>query len=268
MGNCLKTSPDAVESHRLDNELRKEKKQDSDIKKLLFLGAGGSGKSTIFKQLKQIHGVGWSKEYRMSFLRYIETQVIHEMKLAVETIEYSNEQELMTQHIDDDDYKLPDDFNPLHTFSTEAQNAAAIIKSVSIDPKLNDETANAIQLLWANEDIKSVYENRATTRIEDSSAHFWDKLDVITSAGYVPTESDVLLVRYRTTGVIEQIFVIDENTFHVFDVGGQKSERKKWIHCFENVTAVIFIVSLSCYDEVMFEDEDMNCMVDSLDLFD
>ena len=57
------------------------------------------------------------------------------------------------------------------------------------------------------------------------------------------------------------------NMFHVFDVGGQKSERKKWIHCFEMVTAVIFVASLSCYDEVMFEDEEKNSMVDSMELF-
>ena len=59
-----------------------------------------------------------------------------------------------------------------------------------------------------------------------------------------------------------------KNLFHVFDVGGQKSERKKWIHCFELVTAVIFVAALSCYDEVMFEDEGVNSMVDSLQLFD
>merc|ERR1711933_421394 len=39
------------------------------------------------------------------------------------------------------------------------------------------------------------------------------------------------------------------------------------IHCFELVTAVIFVASLSCYDEVMFEDEEKNSMVDSIELF-
>ena len=36
----------------------------------------------------------------------------------------------------------------------------------------------------------------------------------------------------------------------MFDVGGQRSERKKWIPCFEDVTAIIFIVALSEYDQV------------------
>ena len=54
----------------------------------------------------------------------------------------------------------------------------------------------------------------------------------------------------------------------MFDVGGQRSERKKWIHCFENVTAIIFCVSLSAYDLVLAEDEEMNRMHESLRLFD
>ena len=43
----------------------------------------------------------------------------------------------------------------------------------------------------------------------------------------------------------------------MFDVGGQRSERKKWIHCFEGVTAIVFCVSLSAYDLMLAEDEEM-----------
>jgi hypothetical protein len=41
----------------------------------------------------------------------------------------------------------------------------------------------------------------------------------------------------------------------MFDVGGQRSERKKWIHCFENVTAIIFLIAISEFDQVLIEDE-------------
>ena len=54
----------------------------------------------------------------------------------------------------------------------------------------------------------------------------------------------------------------------MFDVGGQRSERKKWIHCFEGVTAIIFCVALSGYDLVLAEDEEMNRMMESMKLFD
>ncbi|KAG9513758.1 G-protein alpha subunit, partial [Aureobasidium melanogenum] len=54
----------------------------------------------------------------------------------------------------------------------------------------------------------------------------------------------------------------------MFDVGGQRSERKKWIHCFENVTSIIFCVALSEYDQVLLEASDQNRMMESLVLFD
>lgn len=54
----------------------------------------------------------------------------------------------------------------------------------------------------------------------------------------------------------------------MFDVGGQRSERKKWIHCFENVTTIIFLVAISEYDQLLFEDETVNRMQEALTLFD
>lgn len=42
--------------------------------------------------------------------------------------------------------------------------------------------------------------------------------------------------------------------YSMFDVGGQRSERKKWIHCFENVTSIIFCVALSEYDQALLEE--------------
>ena len=50
----------------------------------------------------------------------------------------------------------------------------------------------------------------------------------------------------------------------MFDVGGQRSERKKWIHCFENVTSIIFCVALSEYDQVLLEESSQVCLVASL----
>jgi len=166
-----------------------------------------------------------------------------------------------------EDYKKPDDFNAFKDLSDDAQSAVTILQSVK-NPKLTDEIAEACKTLWSDPAIKHIYDERATMKIDDTSNYFWDKIDEIKSAQYVPDETDILLVRYRTTGVINQKFTIKKNTFHIMDVGGQKSERKKWIHCFENVTAVIFVASLSCYDEIMFEEEGTNSMVDSLVLFD
>lgn len=50
------------------------------------------------------------------------------------------------------------------------------------------------------------------------------------------------------------IYLFFPPSFSMFDVGGQRSERKKWIHCFENVTSIIFCVALSEYDQVLLEE--------------
>jgi hypothetical protein len=72
---------------------------------------------------------------------------------------------------------------------------------------------------------------------------------------YVPTEQDILRSRVKTTGITEMSFPVKDTIYKVFDVGGQRSERRKWIHCFENLNAVLFMVSLSEYDQVLREDE-------------
>ena len=47
---------------------------------------------------------------------------------------------------------------------------------------------------------------------------------------------------------------VTKSVYSMFDVGGQRSERKKWIHCFENVTSIIFCVALSEYDQMLLEE--------------
>ena len=43
----------------------------------------------------------------------------------------------------------------------------------------------------------------------------------------------------------------------IVDVGLQKGEQRKWIHCFQDVTSILFIVNLSGYDQCLVEDRDV-----------
>jgi guanine nucleotide-binding protein subunit alpha len=85
------------------------------------------------------------------------------------------------------------------------------------------------------------------------ASSFFDEAKRIASPDYIPNVNDVLRARTKTTGIYESRFTMGQLSIHMFDVGGQRSERKKWIHCFENVTSIIFCVALSEYDQVLLE---------------
>lgn len=97
---------------------------------------------------------------------------------------------------------------------------------------------------------------------------YFDSINRIAQPDYLPNDQDVLRSRVKTTGITETTFIIGDLTYRMFDVGGQRSERKKWIHCFENVTTILFLVAISEYDQLLFEDETVNRMQEALTLFD
>lgn len=83
---------------------------------------------------------------------------------------------------------------------------------------------------------------------------FFADVDRLFAKDYLPTDQDILRTRLRTTGITETIFELGNLTYRMFDVGGQRSERKKWIHVFDNVQVVLFLVAISGYDHVLVED--------------
>lgn len=85
---------------------------------------------------------------------------------------------------------------------------------------------------------------------------FFDSLDRLFSKDYLPSDQDILRSRLKTTGITETVFDLGNLTYRIFDVGGQRSERKKWIHCFEDVKALLFLVAISGYDQCLVEDKD------------
>merc|ERR1711957_860387 len=63
-------------------------------------------------------------------------------------------------------------------------------------------------------------------------------------------------------------FSLNHNECTVIDVGGQRNERQKWIHCFENVDLLIFVANLDGYNQFLYEDNDTNRLTEDLELFD
>lgn len=237
-------------SQALERELANQNARENAIHKLLLLGAGESGKSTLFKQMIKIYGKGFPENERKQYIPIVHNNVITSMKTMCEQTDRLGAQQ--------PECLVAPNNNGLKNKILELK------QSDNIDPAL----ARDLKVLWQDPGIKNTYANRAKYQLTDSTDYFLDRLDDIGRPDYIPSEQDVLRSRVRTTGIVENAFEIEGNTFKLFDVGGQRNERKKWIHCFSEVTAVLFVAALSEYDQVLFEDETTNRMDEATNLFD
>jgi len=132
---------------------------------------------------------------------------------------------------------------------------------------MTQELADFIKILWKDPGIQETFTRSAEFQLNDSAAYFFQEIDRLATNDYIPSQQDVIRCRAKTTGIIETEFDIENVHFRLVDVGGQRSERKKWMHCFQDVTAVIFCVAMSEYDLKLYEDDTTNRMMESLKLF-
>jgi len=226
--------------------LMNEKKQMENTVKLLLLGAGECGKSTVAKQLKILHIGGFNEEDKKKWKSIIAQNIIGSMQVMIKAATK---------------LKIP--------ISEKNQKRAGLILELHLldynDLSIN--MAKDLTELWNDSGIQKTFLRSSEYQLQDSVDYFYKEIDRISNDKYVPNEQDILRARTRTTGVHETNFEIEKTRFKLVDVGGQRNERRKWIHCFSDVTAVLFVCSLSEYDQKLGEDETVNRMHESLKLF-
>lgn len=233
-----------VASRALEKKMRIEQKIDEDKVKLLLLGGGESGKSTIFKQMKIIYGKDFTEAEMTAQIPVIFLNIIQGIKL------------------------LADQVNKLSlSDKLEAKEAYNLVSHLDDSDDITIPVGDAIKALWLDPITQEVWSQRATFQIIESIKYYFDRIDVIKLPNYIPNKDDLLHVRVRTSGIVTERYAIEKTDYEMYDVGGQKNERKKWIHCFEDVTAVIFVAAISEYDQKLYEDGSTNRMVDALELF-
>lgn len=246
---CVGSTEAKVTNDGIEKKINTDRKKFNSEIKILLLGPGESGKSTVFKQMKiiQDHG-GYSKEELLEYKYIIFGNCITQMKAILEgaqklNMSVANQENLVR-------------FNRM-------------LNTPSGGDAWSAEVAGDIKALWADQGIRDVYTMRDKHyQLNDCASYFFDNVDRYISDGYVPTQDDVLRARVRTTGIQEAEFKFEDIELRMLDVGGQRSERRKWIHCFDQVTAVMFCVALSEYDQNLREDANQNRMKESLLLFD
>ncbi|KAI0225965.1 guanine nucleotide-binding protein subunit alpha [Massospora cicadina] len=237
---CIASKPKGPEeqaSAKIDQMLRTEKLENQELK-ILLLGAGESGKSTIVKQMKLLHGGGFRADEVNGYREIIISTCLQKLGIALENP------------------RSAEHANFLHTFRRPFSES-------QIPPAL----ATALRCLWADPGVQSAMRQSNQFQIIDSATYYFTHLERITAPGFVPSDQDILRSRVKTTGITETQFKIDDIKFRMMDVGGQRSERKKWIHCFEGVTAVLYLIAISEYDQTLAEDDTVNRMYEALNLF-
>jgi len=212
--------------------------------KLLILGAGNSGKSTVIKQIKIINGYNYTEKERKQFVEYIVRNILADIQSLIRAMNTLNVK-----------YKNSDNI----------QNAL-LLEKVFVE-ELDINYVNAIKNLWSDSGIQECYNRRKEFELSDSAKYYFDNIDRLSDINYLPTQQDILRVRIPTTGINEYTFKISSVCFRIIDVGGQRSERRKWVHAFEDLTSIIFLAALNEYDLNLYESSDSNCMKESLALF-
>jgi len=226
----------------IESYLKSERKKFEKEIKLLLLGAGESGKSTVAKQMKIIHLGGFDVEERKSYVPIIFTNIIYNMKTLI---------------------------NAAFEMKIPIENEEFARKMLALDTvaAVDREVGRMVKALWAEPAVHSVIKRQNEIQLNDSAGYYFDAIDRIMQPDFIPNEQDVLRSRAKTTGIIETEFDLKDTKIKLVDVGGQRSERKKWMHCFQDVTAIIFCVAISEYDLKLYEDDKVNRMHESLDLF-
>ena len=93
---------------------------------------------------------------------------------------------------------------------------------------------DALSSLWPDAGVQACFSRSNEYQLNDSAEYFLSSAARIGAPDWRPNEMDVLKARVKTTGISETRFVKDRKKFNVVDVGGQRSERRKWLHCFES----------------------------------
>ncbi|CAG5135700.1 unnamed protein product, partial [Candidula unifasciata] len=211
--------------------------------------AAEGGKSTLVKQMKIIHHDGFSYEELISFRPAVLENLVSSMKFVLSGM-------------------------GLLRINLEKSNNKAYVHCILSNQCCYDEenlmlahVYEALRNLWRDRGVRSAVARGYEYELNDSAIYYFENLERICSLKYLPTPTDVLRARVRTVGVIETWFKVHNVMIRMYDVGGQRSERRKWIHCFDNVKCVLFVVAISAYDMCLIEDPSMNRLEESLKLF-
>ncbi|KAG8222920.1 hypothetical protein J437_LFUL000214 [Ladona fulva] len=254
---CFKPEDPAKRTSReLEKKIASWNKEYEKPIKILLLGAGEAGKTTIIKQMKILHIKGFTDKERQDKVKEVLAN-IHEAIACL----CSNLSILEPPvKLENEDY-------------LEGLN---FILEAEPQDKFTKEYFRWVEKLWNDKGIQECYNRANEFQLIESGKYFLDKLHAVQNENYVPSDQDILHCRRKTTSIQRIEFSIDvpkrfgggTQDFWMIDVGGQRSERKKWIQVFAGIQAILFLVASSSFDQTLREKNQVNRMEEALNLFD
>jgi len=247
-----KHQDDAAATKEIDENIQNDHQNAGDVHKLLLLGTGDSGKSTLFKQMTDIFGKGFTHRQLDDAKSVVYSNTVNSMKqLCKGALQFSADKIECKE--------LIQNFRKPHEVKDNAY-------------RITPELAEQVKTVWKDPGIQDAFKRLKSNELNFELTcfacdYFFNKIDQMTDKDWLPSVDDLLRLRVMTTGIVQNDFMIEGNAFKMVDVGGQRNERKKWIHSFEDVTAVLFVVAISEYDQVLYEDQATNRMVEALNVF-
>uniref|UniRef100_A0A7S3ZIT2 G-protein alpha subunit n=1 Tax=Lotharella globosa TaxID=91324 RepID=A0A7S3ZIT2_9EUKA len=245
--------------------------------RILLLGGGGSGKSTIMRQAQNQYGGRFTAEERALAKKTMHQNVCSALIVCLEAL--GNEQDELKscnqQSSTEDEGKhkleisqdksgqLEDPGTPTKDLRNEVLQRC---KTYDAEGELSEEMGRKIAKVWRDRKVRNALK-RNRQRIVENAQFFLNKIEAITAQGYQCTDEDLFRVRMRTSGVVEKTLKVCGKQMTFIDVGGQWHERASWAAEAKRCTHILFLTSLADYDVSMEEDRSMNRLTDSLKLF-
>ncbi|KAF0978097.1 hypothetical protein FDP41_002612 [Naegleria fowleri] len=220
--------------------------------RVIMLGTGGVGKSTLFKNIKLLFNGGFDSDEFLSYREVILSNIVQMVQFVLRALIT-----LFPEH------KIEKPENEEFANSILRLDCEDFIHILRI---VDENFITRVQKLWFEEPaiLRAYhYRHRYQLPVEDLP-DLIKQMDQIYS---LPKTKHVMSSYVKTTGIVETECVYRNTRIRVFDTGGQRNERKKWVHLFGSTNGIIFIVSLSEYNQVCYEDDKSNRMKESLLLF-
>ncbi|CAI4228276.1 unnamed protein product [Auanema sp. JU1783] len=219
-------------SVEIDNEIEQARDKMRKTYKILLLGGPESGKSTIFKQMRILHLDGFSELDFLNFRFLVQANLVE----AVEQLLIGAEK---CEIPIDDDENLRKHVSYFKAYKRQVQRN---------EIEITYELSKSIEAIYRSTFIQRMIMRRDEIELLDSALYFLNDIDRISAPEYRANEQDVLRARAPTSGINEIEFPFKEYILRMVDVGGQRSEQRKWIHCFDNVNGILFIAEISAYN--------------------